>query len=360
MNKQTNGQLRGTTANRTTTRNSRGSSLSAAAWLLLASPAGALAQTFDIGAYAHDRDLPSRTADRILHGGSVSQFSDYVSPSGSAYGSGSASAMATGAVGVLKARATAEATAPTQPFATTEAFGDGDAWVYYRDTLTIHSPGREGRPGSAVVSLRLPGAAMTFGIDHPNKAGVASAGGSVNFQVGLNSDGYMFEGGIGATGALGSIPSHLELPFDFAFGVPFGISLYLAIQASASATSRWDGPPVPSGLVNHAFVDLDFGHSVYWDGLSGIASNGTPLEAGAYTANGADGVDYLQSFVPVPEPEHYALLGGLGLVGFTFWRRRANSAGAGAPRVPAASLEVQPNTRMTIFVHRQCAAWCRR
>lgn len=283
------------------------------------------AQTFDIGASVSFPGV-SPPADRILHAGSVG-----VDIVWTAYGSASAVASATGAPGILRAVTTADATAPTPTFAFDETFAasQASAWVYYGDTLTISAsdPGLAGRPGTAVASLLVPSSMAAYtqlGNNYAGAGGANRAGGNVTLQGGFGNGGFVFTGAVGvASGSPSSIPTSLEMPFDFNFGVPFHIEVDLSLDVNAGAAVA-RGTSRPGGS-NYSFVDLDFGQSVYFDGIGLITHDGVGLVPGSYSVTSTSGVDYSQSFVPstvIPESSTWIAAAAILGAGAIVVRRR--------------------------------------
>ncbi len=66
-------------------------------------------------------------------------------------------------------------------------------------------------------------------------------------------------------------------------------------------------------------ADFNVNSLVYWNGVSEVIVDGTTVPD--FSLSNDAGVDFGHSFAPVPEPEHYAVLAGLGLLGFAVWRR---------------------------------------
>jgi hypothetical protein len=89
---------------------------------------------------------------------------------------------------------------------------------------------------------------------------------------------------------------YLDIPFTF--GTPLSLYAFSKVYADAKAGKEATG---------NGYADL--GNSIYWGGIASITnSNGAPVTD--FTAFGATGHDWVESSVPVPEPETYALLLG--------------------------------------------------
>lgn len=210
-------------------------------------------------------------------------------------------------------------------------YSDVRASARMSDSFHVVAPGHEGKPGTAHLLLIVSGTS-TFSLEGDN---VSSYG---NFGLrfiggGLDQSWHDITGNLFNAPPPGSRPGipeggiiELDVPihiFDPEYSEAPGLQFELNATLMAIADS-YSGNRIPTAGSTHAKVD--YGTGVYWGGISSVTVEGVPLSPGSYSITSDSGVNYAQTFAPVPEPEHYAALAGAGLIGFALWRRAVRRA----------------------------------
>lgn len=82
----------------------------------------------------------------------------------------------------------------------------------------------------------------------------------------------------------------------------------------------------PNRLMTGTTLSIDYGHSAYWNGVSGVSAAGSPVSG--WTLTSASGTSYLGSFAPtvhVPEGGSLAIVPVCGLLALGLWRRNRSA-----------------------------------
>ncbi len=297
--------------------------LAGSALLLSALPALAASVT-STKAAAHLTGPQVAAADQKNEAAS-GEFSSSAAVSGNGGGgTGDASAQ----IGVLKVFASMFSDAGGK-------LGGGSAQASYAEDITISSAGLNGTTGRITVGVTLQGMIDPQG----------SGGGSVDFSFGAGAMGGFlgswsaqsspsFPGGFPVDGVSASAGGPLfysnihETTFDFTVG-----SAFTVVERLSVSTSKIDCPfnVAQCNASSAGSVNIDFGHSSYWNGVSAIslfdAATGkyVPADLSLFSATSSQGLDMMNSFAPppaVPEPTN-ALLMFIGLLGIGATTRRA-------------------------------------
>ena len=211
--------------------------------------------------------------------------------------------------------------------------GSGSADGRYSEDITISSAGFNGTAAQIQTSVTVQGFIDPQG----------SGGGNVIFAFGLGSVNQVFNGGWTANStnpASGGFPSEFASVspggtlfysgiHDFTFDIIIGTSFKIFESLTASTFKidcQFGGNCQQSA---QGSVDIDFGHSSYWNGISAISlkdpntGNFIPAERNLFSVSSTSGVDWFTSLVPAPVPVPTAFwLFGSALVGASGWLRR--------------------------------------
>lgn len=98
----------------------------------------------------------------------------------------------------------------------------------------------------------------------------------------------------------------LEIPFKSGELVDFGVGIYVN---SGAQTYRYIDTAVPT-----VSSSADFSGSLYWGGIAGVEVGGSLVSMDQFKFQSTSGVDYTRSFAPVPEPQAYAVIAGVGML----------------------------------------------
>jgi len=242
--------------------------------------------------------------------------------SGGAGGTGDASA----AAGVIKVFASMTSPAGA-------VLGSGSAKGRYSEDITISSAGFNGLKARILTSVSLQGKIDPQG----------SGGGQVIFGFGLGTPSTVFSGSWTGTAdpsiTTGGFPSEFvsatlggplffsgihEQLFEITIGASFRIaeSLDLSTFKVGCQSAGFNGGCAESA---QGSVDVDFGHSSYWNGISAISLQDpntgafNPADLNLFSLSSTSGANWFESFVPqapVPLPAAAWLLGSaLGAFG---------------------------------------------
>ena len=253
--------------------------------------------------------------------GSDPRTGEFSSSSAFADGGGGGSADASAQLGVIKVYAAAFSAAGG---VVGSAFAEGK----YAEDITVSSAGLNGTPGKIKVGVTLQGFVDPQG----------SMGGSVDWS--FNGGGFLGSwstlsspacpGGFPVDGvsAVAGGPLYYSNIHDLTISFSVGSAFTVTERLSASAFKIDCGFNVALCEATGAgSVNIDFGHSSYWNGVSAISlldnnGNYVPADLSLFTATSSTGVDMMRSFAPltpVPESASVVLL-LLGLGGLLGWR----------------------------------------
>lgn len=233
--------------------------------------------------------------------GSVADDDKFSSSSAFSGGGGGGTGDASTELGVIKVYASAFSGAGG-------IVGRGSAEGAYAEDITISSVGLNGTPGKITVGVTLQGFVDPQG----------SMGGSVDWS--FNGLGFLgswstlsspaFPGGFPVDGVSAVAGGPLfysdihDLTLSFTVGNAFTITERLRVSSFKIDCSFNVALCETTGAGS---VNVDFGHSSYWNGVSAISlldasGNYVPADLSLFTATSSTGVDMMGSFVPVPEP----------------------------------------------------------
>ncbi len=288
--------------------------------------AGALAASTFITTAAHA--IGTAIDEPEINAGSGEFSSSSAASSGGAGGSGDGSVQ----LGVIKVFASSFS-------GVGNSIGLGNAHGRYTEEFTISSAGFTGMAGKITVGVTLQG------FVDPQGSGIGTvdfsfsvngAGGGFLGSWTVNSD-PSFPGGfpvdnVSATagGPLFYSAIH-DVTANFTVGSAIQVTERLAVTANKIGCGVSEAECNLSGAGS---VNIDFGHSSYWNGVSAISlldpatGEYVPADLSLFSMQSASGLDWSASFAPaVPEPEMaWLMAGGILLVG---WRIRARRAGLG-------------------------------
>ena len=136
-------------------------------------------------------------------------------------------------------------------------------------------------------------------------------------------------------------------PIDFVIRFKSGLPFYLkgnaGVSASLEMTTAFPTLQVqPLGSISDLHVE--FGNSVYWNGLSNAKVNG---ELRAFSVSSASGTDWGATMVPLPEPHFPAWFFLAGGIAVARLRRQGGSAPRSAPKDPRAQARHSSRRRET-------------
>lgn len=209
-------------------------------------------------------------------------------------------------------------------------FGEGNAGATARavETFLLEGGGLSGATRADIaISYYLPWTSQTTSTGTVEAA--TGSGFSLSAMASEVLGGPFDPNGQGFLPTTGSIPIKQQsstgtevntLPLGqivtYELNVPVGIpfELHQAIGFSGSAL----------GGSGTGTADFSATAAVYWHGISQVTVDGVPVTG--YSLRNSEGVNFNNSFAPVPEPEHYAACAAAGLVGFGLWRRTARRA----------------------------------
>ena len=257
----------------------------------------------------------------IAQQGSDFRSGNFSSSSAFSGADGGGSADASAQLGVIKVYAAAFSGAGGR---VGSAFAEGA----YAEDITVSSAGLNGTQGKITVGVTLQGFIDPQG----------SMGGSVDWS--FNGRGFLgswsalsspaFPGGFPVDGvsAVAGGPLYYsnvhDLTLSFIVGSPFTVTERLTVSAFKIDCGFNVALCETTGAGS---VNIDFGHSSYWNGVSAISlldnnGNYVPADLSLFTATSSTGVDMMRSFAPltpVPESASVVLL-LLGLGGLLGWR----------------------------------------
>jgi hypothetical protein len=205
-----------------------------------------------------------------------------------------------------------------------------NATASWADIVTLNSSSFNGQQAkfTAIVSLQgfispVDTGRGTVGMDFSiGLGGGFSINGAWDTNTPANASGFPSLGLSAQPGGSLFFSGFREVNFTVTLGNSFVMSEELRVGASSKpACESSSGPACMDGTSGS--VDVDFGHSSYWGGITSIAvlNAGTGLfetkDLSLFSVGSVSGTDYLQSFVPnpVPVPAAVWMLGSaLGLL----------------------------------------------
>lgn len=214
------------------------------------------------------------------------------------------------------------------------SIGDSHADASYTEDITISSAGLNGTQAKIKMGVTLQGMIdptgggygsvdfyLSVGSGSGSFLGTWSAHSNPNFPGGFPVDNVSAVAG----GPLYYSGIH-EITTTFTLGSAFTITERLALH---TRKIDCDGSELQCSFSDAGSATADFGHSSYWNGISAISlldpNTGlyVPADLSMFTIASPSGLNWAQSFAPVPEPSSMWLMALGGLVLFTAASRRA-------------------------------------
>ncbi len=211
------------------------------------------------------------------------------------------------------------------------AFAEGK----WSDTMRLNSAGFNGQSAKLTFSITVQGFIAPTGsgrgsVELNVKVGIGSLltiNGAFDATTSNTTTGFPPSGLNIGSGALFYSNIH-DLTTQITLGTPFTISEVLTAGAGKNGCQT-----TATCLLSEAgSVDVDFGHSSYWNGVKSIAVRNPNTgifenqDISLFSLTGSSGIDYSQSFVPAPVPLPASLLlfaPTLGLLAVTSRRMRS-------------------------------------
>jgi hypothetical protein len=247
------------------------------------------------------------------------------SSSSSASGNGAGgTADASVALGVIKLYASSFAAAGNH-------LGTAHAEGVYSEDLTISSAGLNGTQARVTMGVTLQGMIDPTGGGY-SSVDFSFGGGGFLGSWGAHSN-PAFPGGfpVDNVSAVAGGPLYYSgihnIKVTITLGTPFTITERLTLFAGK--TDCLSDPQCSTSEAGS--VTADFGHSSYWNGISAISlldpNTGlyVPADLSQFTIASPSGLNWAQSFAPVPEPSSLWLMSLGGLL--AAWRCRCRGAG---------------------------------
>ncbi|MDR7270613.1 hypothetical protein J2X20_003271 [Pelomonas saccharophila] len=257
-----------------------------------------------------------------------SQFnSDQFSASSSASGNGAgATADAAVQLGIIKLYASSFGAAGN-------SIGSSHAEGTYSEDITISSAGLNGTQAKVTMGVTLQGM-----ID-PTGGGYGSA--DFYLSIGSKSGGFLgswsansnpnFPGGfpVDNVNAVAGGPLYYSGIHEYTTTITLG-SAFTILERLTLHTSKIDcsGTELQCSFSAAGSATADFGHSSYWNGISAISvldpNTGlyVPADLSLFTIASPSGLNWAQSFAPVPEPSTLWLMSLGGVLLLTAASRR--------------------------------------
>lgn len=213
------------------------------------------------------------------------------------------------------------------------SIGDSHAEGAYTEDITISSAGFNGMQAKVTMGVTLQGM-----ID-PTGGGYGSA--DFYLSIGNKSGGFLgswtansdpdFPGGfpVDNVSAVAGGPLYYSAIHEYTATITLG-SAFTIIERLTLHTRKIDcgGSELQCSFSAAGSATADFGHSSYWNGISAISvldpNTGlyVPADLSLFTAASASGLNWAQSFAPVPEPSTLLLMSLGGLLLLTAASRR--------------------------------------
>lgn len=221
------------------------------------------------------------------------------------------------------------------------SIGSSHADAAYLEQITISSSGLNG------TQARITAGVTVQGLIDPTGGGF----GSLDFKLSVGGGTNSF---LGAWSANSSPSFPGGFPVDNVSAVAGGPLYYSGIHevrttiTLGSAFTVLERMTLHTSKVDCAEGDLkcsfsaagsataDFGHSSYWNGISKIelldpnTGSYVPADLTLFTIASPSGLNWAQSFAPVPEPSSLAMMAAGGLLA-TVWRRRVRAPASSRP-----------------------------
>lgn len=258
-----------------------------------------------------------KAVDPVFSDFDTGQFASSSSASGNGAG---ATADASVQLGVIKLYASSFGGAGN-------SIGDSHAEGTYTEDITISSAGLNGTQARITVGVTLQGMIDPTGGGYGSTDFYFSAGSSTGSFLGswtANSD-PSFPGGfpVDNVSAVAGGPLYYSGIHNFKTTITLG-SAFTVTERLTLHTRKIDcgGSELECSFSAAGSAVADFGHSSYWNGISAISlldpNTGlyVPADLSLFTITSPSGLNWAQSFAPVPEPSALWLmsLGGLLLI----------------------------------------------
>jgi hypothetical protein len=247
------------------------------------------------------------------------------SASGTAPFGGSLSMFGSAMPGILQASVSGAAAAhttysPERGNVTTHSVSSGLVRAYSTEQLTLSVPGiADGTHAVVSFSYLVPASYSADSTGDSSRSAEMSfwsiSGHHSDNALLRASDGEISHGFTvqGNGGHSSNLPESRLISYErlVAIGSPFLQSQNLYLYGGSFG--RWAGT-----------ASIGVSANAYWNGVSQVTVGGVPVSG--YSLVNSDGVDFNNSFAPVPEPAHYAGFAAAGLLAFGLWRRHSRRA----------------------------------
>jgi hypothetical protein len=294
-------------------------------------PVGAAFSQVSVTAFSGEQDVVKHLTGSTgvsLSGGSSSAASGEGSPDSTPVGSYATSAVAAakGSVGpgYLRLYATALAKSATS-YSQGPAVGQAAANGQFTDYFLVSAPGcaacSTGSRGYLQFAVVFDGTNSSDAFVDPTGSNPDGDGGSSAALAFWSSKLLVESDGVASVSLVGSSVQQIQngkpsadfstgasigrhvLGMEFFFGRPFSMQWYS--EVSVTAVVEPIGTEI--SFSGHASAVANFSNTFVWDGITGLLdANGNPVAS--FTALSPDGVSYVGSLAPVPEPGAWSML----------------------------------------------------